>query len=366
MSISRIWALALRIVRQFVRDPRTMALLFLVPLFVMGLLTYLIQSPSSTLSLGVAFPAQFPPAFQQRLSSLLEEQQFTLTQVSAATAKELVQNGELNAALVLPDDLLAQFQQKGSPTVRLIVAGTDASTTGRTLAGLARVMQELQTLEPNAPALPNCRQSTCTVEPTGARWITWLRPFITLFCLLFRVSALGDLLPARAFPRHGGAPAGVSLGRGEIVLGYALGFLIFALVQSLIIILFAVYVLGIHYAGSIGLVFLVNFFVILMSVSLGVLLSAFARNELQAIQFIPVVIIPQILLCGFFWPVQQMVPVLRGIAAALPMTYAIQALQDVMVKGNGFGSIWLSLLILTAFIAFFFLLAAFSVRRRSG
>ena len=86
MSINRIWALALRIVRQFVRDPRTMALLFLVPLFVMGLLTYLIQSPSSTLSLGVTFPAQFPPAFQQRLSSLLEEQQFTLTEVSAANS----------------------------------------------------------------------------------------------------------------------------------------------------------------------------------------------------------------------------------------------------------------------------------------
>ena len=366
MSINRIWALALRIVRQFVRDPRTMALLFLVPLFVMGLLTYLIQSPSSSLTLGVAFPAQFPPTFQQRLSSLLEDQQFTVTQVSAATAKELVQNGELNAALVLPDDLLAQFQQKGSPTVRLIVAGTDASTAGRTMAGLARVMQELQTLEPNAPALP---QLQAEYVYGGADWssVDYLAPAFITFFVFFFVFLLSVISFLRERSRGTVERLLVSpLGRGEIVLGYALGFLIFALVQSLIIILFAVYVLGIHYAGSIGLVFLVNFFVILMSVSQGVLLSAFARNELQAIQFIPIVIIPQILLCGFFWPVQQMVPVLRGIAAALPMTYAIQALQDVMVKGNGFGSIWLSLLILTAFIAFFFLLAAFSVRRRSG
>lgn len=147
------------------------------------------------------------------------------------------------------------------------------------------------------------------------------------------------------------------------MVGYALGFLIFALIQSLIVLLFGIYVLGIQYRGSLWLVYLVNLFVIFAAVSLGIFLSSFARNEFQAIQFIPIVIIPQALLSGFFWPVEQLAPVLQVFSYAMPMTYATWALKGVMIKGQGLGEILIFLLALCGFTIFFFLLAGFSIRR---
>ena len=79
-------------------------------------------------------------------------------------------------------------------------------------------------------------------------------------------------------------------------------------------------------------------------------------------QFIPIVVIPQVLLGGFFWPLQQMAPALRWIAQVMPMTYAIQALKAVMVRGQGLAVIWPQLLALLGFTVLFFLLAAFSVQ----
>lgn len=86
--------------------------------------------------------------------------------------------------------------------------------------------------------------------------------------------------------------------RSEIVIGYLLGYGVFAFFQSIIIVVFAVYVLNIKVVGSIYLVLLSNIIIAFVALSLGILLSTFANSEFQMVQFIPIVIVPQIFFGG--------------------------------------------------------------------
>ena len=123
------------------------------------------------------------------------------------------------------------------------------------------------------------------------------------------------------------------VGQGEIVIGYTLGFGVFAVLQSLITLLWTVYVLRIESVGSVWLIFVVEATLAIVAVGMGIFLSIFARNELQAVQFIPLVIIPQGLLCGLLIPIQSLPAWLQPVSYLMPLTYAVNALRDVMIKG---------------------------------
>ena len=123
------------------------------------------------------------------------------------------------------------------------------------------------------------------------------------------------------------------LTRAELVLGYLGGFALFALLQALVILAFTVFVLKVQYRGNLATIFLVEAVLVVGAVSLGLAISAFARNELQAVQFVPLVLVPQIFLSGLLVPVDQLNDVLRAISVIFPLTYANEALRSVMVKG---------------------------------
>jgi ABC-2 type transport system permease protein len=127
------------------------------------------------------------------------------------------------------------------------------------------------------------------------------------------------------------------LRRDELVLGYLAGFSFFALIQAVVIIAFTVFVLKVQYRGNLATIFLVEAVMVVGAVSLGLLVSAAARNELQAVQFVPIVLLPQVFLSGLLIPVAQLPEYLRPFSAILPLTYANEALKAVMIKGFELG-----------------------------
>ncbi len=156
------------------------------------------------------------------------------------------------------------------------------------------------------------------------------------------------------------------LTRTELVTGYIFGFALFALVQSLMILLFVVFALRVHYSGNLALVFLVTALLTIGSVNLGIFLSGFAQNEFQIVQFIPLVLGIQVFLSGVFWPVAQLPAALQPISYILPLTYANDALRGVMLKGNGFGDIAGELTALLVFALLMVFLSALSIRRQEA
>ena len=151
--------------------------------------------------------------------------------------------------------------------------------------------------------------------------------------------------------------------RLDIVVGYLLGFFIFALTQTLIIVLFTIYVLDVKYSGDLWQIFVFQIVIIAAAVNLGIFISTFARNEFQMVQFIPLIIFPQVFLCGVIWPVEQMPDYLQWLSKFLPLTYAVDGLRDIMLFGKSLINVGFELGMLVGFTVSVSILAAITLRR---
>ena len=140
--------------------------------------------------------------------------------------------------------------------------------------------------------------------------------------------------------------------RWEIVTGYTLGFGILTVIQSVLIAWFAVYVLKVMMVGEFILVMLITLLTAVTALTLGILLSTAAHNEFQMIQFIPIVIIPQIFFAGLF----DLAPALAVLGRVMPLYYVADALTQVMLKGASLGAIAGDIAVLAGFSVLFMFL----------
>jgi ABC-2 type transport system permease protein len=125
-------------------------------------------------------------------------------------------------------------------------------------------------------------------------------------------------------------------------------------------------VLGVSYQGELWQILIFQLVIITGSVNLGIFTSTFAKNEFQVIQFIPIIILPQVFLGGILWPVDQMPKYLQYISDILPLTYAVRGLTDIMVKGQGLFDVSLEFGVLIGFTILTSILAALSLKRNAG
>jgi ABC-2 type transport system permease protein len=154
--------------------------------------------------------------------------------------------------------------------------------------------------------------------------------------------------------------------RLDIVGGYLLGFLLFALLQTLIIFFYMVYVIKINYQGELWQILVFQALIGIGAVCLGTFFSVFARNEFQMIQFIPMIIVPQIFLCGLLWDVSQMPDYLQWLANILPLTYGVEGIRAMMLEGKGLLDIGKDVGVLAAYAVGLLILASLTLRRGSS
>ena len=156
------------------------------------------------------------------------------------------------------------------------------------------------------------------------------------------------------------------MGKLDLLFGYGIAFGVAAAIQASVAGGVAYLFLGLETQGSVGLVITIAIANAVLGVSLGLFCSAFARTEFQAVQFMPVVVIPQILLCGLFVPRAQMAGWLQAISDVLPMTYAVQALQEVQTQATATDTLWRDLGIVVGCVVLALTLAAATLRRRTA
>lgn len=154
------------------------------------------------------------------------------------------------------------------------------------------------------------------------------------------------------------------LGKADFILGYALAFGLMAALQAVVTVTFAVVVCGLEVEGDVWQLGLVAVVDALLGTALGLLASAFARTEFQAVQFMPVLVFPQIILGGLFMPRDQMPDVLHAISDWLPLSYAIDAVNAVATGDDGW-ELYRPLLIVAAFAVGALILASLTLRRRT-
>ena len=382
MSFARIMALASRIIRQVLRDRRTLALIFVVPVLIMTLLYLVLTSTSSIHTLALVRPTGNG---SERVNALIDkllpgQDKLKTININADQMDSTLNDGNADAAIIFPADFAQQVFAGQNPAVQIKLEGSDpnvASAMNDIATGLTRQLGiALATLKAQQGSGQIAFTAGGSIPFTvsspqylhGGPEYTFndsIAPvFIGIFSFFFVF-----LLTSVAFlrERSQGTIERVMvspLTRTELVIGYICGFTLFALVQSVVILLFVVFALRVHYSGNLALVFLVSALLTIGSVNLGIFLSTFAQNEFQIVQFIPLVFGIQVFLSGVFWPVAQLPKVLQPISYILPLTYANDALRGVMLKSAGFGDIAGQLAALLVFALGMVLLSSLTMRRQ--
>jgi ABC-2 type transport system permease protein len=185
-------------------------------------------------------------------------------------------------------------------------------------------------------------------------------PFITMFLVtsiaMLRERTTGTLERLMTMP----------LAKLDLLGGYGIAFALLATVQALVTSAFAFLVLGFDSAGAAGLIILLAVIDAVLGSALGLLASAFASSEFQAVQFMPAFVLPQILLCGLLVPREQMADWLDAIASVLPLTFAFDALDAVALDGADLSGVGDEIAVLAAMIAVAIGLGALTLRRRTA
>jgi ABC-2 type transport system permease protein len=156
------------------------------------------------------------------------------------------------------------------------------------------------------------------------------------------------------------------LGKIDLLFGYGIAFGLAGAVQSSVAAVVAYWVFGLTTAGSVWLVVLIAAINAVLAVALGLFCSAFARTEFQAVQFMPVVVAPQLLLCGLFVPRGEMAGWLQAVSDVLPLSYAVEALQQVGAHADPTPTMWRDVAVVAGAAVAALVLAAATLRRRSG
>jgi ABC-2 type transport system permease protein len=155
------------------------------------------------------------------------------------------------------------------------------------------------------------------------------------------------------------------LGKADFMLGYALAFAVLGTLQAVVATAFAVWVCGLQVAGPLWLLVVVAVVDALLGSALGLLASAFARTEFQAVQFMPAFIFPQFLLCGLFIARDRMPDVLHWISNVLPLSYAVDAMKTITAEIDPLATVGLDVAVVVGFIVLALALASFTLSRRS-
>ncbi|HET7579129.1 MAG TPA: ABC transporter permease [Bacillales bacterium] len=329
----RIKAVFIRILKQFFHDKRTLALLIIAPLLVLTLLSLVFNGGTYEPKIGlVDLPQPMETAFHKQSNADYEK-------VSLEKGKRKLRNQELDAYLTFQD---------GKPSLTL--EGSDPSINHLVLRAVQEVMMKPHGLSQgkiDVHYLHGGKDLTSfdNFGPVFIGFFAFFFVFLIAGVSFLRERTTGTLERLLASP----------LRRWEVVAGYILGFGFFTLLQSVILVLFAVYVLNMLMAGSIFYVLFLTMLTAFSALSLGTLLSAFADNELQMIQFIPIVIVPQFFFCGIF-NLDTISDWISWIGPLTPLYYVADGLRDVMIRGYGWSDIAIDVYVLLGFsFAFMFL-----------
>lgn len=324
----KIIAIITRIMQQLIRDKRSLALLFLAPLLIL-ILTWVVldQEPVDLSITAVDLP--------EHILTKLEAQEINLIEVTNPDAS--LREGSIDAIIAFESDTLQITVDDSEPNNQKTV--------------MMQIQQALSANEDSVAVEANKFYDT-EIDTT----FDYAGPVLIGYFAFFFVFLVGGISFLReksqgTMERLFATP----IRSWEIIIGYLIGFGIFATIQSIIVVLFGVYVLGVPLQGQLLLVVLITLLLALTALTLGTLLSTFAKNEFQMMQFIPIVVVPQAFFSGLFS--LENAPVwVEWIGNIMPINYGASALVEVMIKGNGIEDILFEFSMLLGFSFLFFIL----------
>lgn len=365
--------IATRILKQVIRDKRTLMLLLVAPLLIMTLIYFLFNYSDESTDLKVG-----TYQVNDQIISSLKKQDINIQKYSnQQDLKHKFKEDHLDGFLSLNDNKLDVTYENTDPSktsqLKLTINKLVIMQSTKQLSSV--VNQQGKIIQSITQQLPTAEKSQVSAKypnhitkidskehylhgDKDTNYFDTISPILIAFFVFFFTFLISgiSLLKERTsgtLERTLSSP----IKKHEIILGYIIGYGTFAIIQTTLIVLYAIYVLQMVTEGNILLVFITNVLVSFIALTLGLLLSTFASSEFQMIQFIPLVVIPQFFFAGII-PVESMHKVLVYIAHIMPLYYAGDTIQNVMLRGYHLSDIYINWIIL---IGIFLLLLALNM-----
>lgn len=355
----RILAIAKKVMKELLRDKRTLAMMFVAPVFIMWLMN-LMFSASTAVNIKLA---------TQDLPTSLVTKMDDLDHVSVQTYKDIDQ-----AKKDLADEKVDAVISYKNGEYQVDYANTDASKTSMTRQVLrtsiasegsnqlmARIKQALPQLNLKAKA-PEIKESY-QYGDENTSFFTSMIPVLIGFVVFFFVFLISGM--ALLKERTSGTLErllATPVKRSEIVYGYMLSYGFIAILQTAVVVLAAIWLLDVEVVGNLFHVIIVNVVLALVALAFGILLSTLAKSEFQMMQFIPLVIIPQLFFSGII-PLSSMGDWAQTVGKFLPLTYSGDAMSQIILYGRGIGDILPNIGLLLIFLVILTVLNIVGLRR---
>lgn len=355
----RTLAIAKKVLKELLRDKRTLAMMFVAPVFIMWLMN-LMFSASTAVNIKLA---------TQDLPTSLVTKMDDLDHVSVQTYNDLNQ-----AKKDLADEKVDAVVSYKNGEYQVDYANTDASKTSMTRQVLrtsiasegsnqlmARVKQALPqlNLEAKTPEIKEFYQ----YGDENTSFFTSMIPVLIGFVVFFFVFLISGM--ALLKERTSGTLErllATPVKRSEIVYGYMLSYGLIAIIQTAVVVLAAIWLLDVEVVGNLFHVIIVNVVLALVALAFGILLSTLAKSEFQMMQFIPFVIMPQLFFSGII-PLSSMGDWAQMVGRFLPLTYSGDAMSQIILYGRGLGDVLPNIGVLLIFLVILTILNIVGLRR---
>ena len=355
----RTIAIAKKVIKELIRDKRTLAMMFVAPVFIMWLMN-LMFSASTTVNVKLA---------TQDLSTGLITKMDELDHLDIETyqdldqAKEALANEKVDAVISYKDgeyqvDYANTDASKTSMIRQVLRTSIASEGTDQLLSRIKQALPQLK-LDAKVPEIKESYQYGDKNTGFFARMIPILIGFVVFF-FVFLISGMA-LLKERTSGTLDRLLA-TPVKRSEIVYGYMLSYGIIAIFQTTVVVLAAIWLLDVEVVGNILNVIIVNVVLALVALAFGILLSTLAKSEFQMMQFIPLVIMPQLFFSGII-PLSSMGEWAPTVGKFLPLTYSGDAISQIILYGHNLGDILPNLGILMIFLIILTILNIVGLRR---
>lgn len=376
----QILTVAIRVIQQVIKDKRTLLFLLLAPVFVLGLLYVIMGSSSDEPNIGIidleqslqdsleaeAHIIEFPSE-EEALQAMKTQDIDAYFYMEANTPYIEIEGGDItkkSPVMQAIQSSLQTFQKERAEEMKedfevmqdelTIVLKNMQQQTGQSIPiDFPEVDLLMEEPEINYLYLDENADLFDQVAPALMGFFIFLFVFLIAGISFLRERTSGTLERTLATP----------LKRSSIVFGYFLGFFLFVTIQTVIIQIMIVDILHVDRLGSYWLLLFMNIIVATVALSLGLLLSTFARTEFQLLQFIPVAVIPQFFFSGIF-DLSNAPGWVMFISKIMPLSYATDALQNVMIRGYDFSDIANDFIVLIGFTIVFILLNMLVLKRQ--
>lgn len=366
---SALLVVANRVLRQLVRDRRTLAILVIQPIVIIAVFGYAFGGDVTDARVGIA-NLDRGTLGGRVLERLDPETVDVVRYATGAEAEAALRRGDVLVALVIPSNFTRNFETLSAadpetPVIEVYEDNTNPQVTGAVLEALSDALEEAVEDETGRDAgieiderVVFGREEARNLDfftPGIAAYATFQLGSMLTVVTIVKERTLGTL------PRVLASPAR----RWEVVFGYTAAFTILSVVQSALILAIATFVFRAPAEGSLALALVSTMLVGMVALGFGILVSGLARSEFQAVQSVFLFSFPMLFLSGVFAPAESLPALLRPLMRAVPLSYAVHALREVLNHGRGVATIGGDLVVLGAFALVFLAVATVTFGRKS-